>query len=107
MAKLLEQIGAELSIFRDQGWTCSWNETLHYCQTEIEYDRDAVPYRPQEDDHFLHDLLMKMLRCGRRPNCTYPVESLIVETYGEPFKIKRKTSRVGSIAYDFQNRFQL
>ena len=99
MAKLLEQIGAELSIFRDQGWTCSWNKTLHYCHTEIHYDKDAVPYRPHEDDHFLHDLLMKMLRCGRRPNCTYPVESLIVETYGEPFKIQKRDSKIGRITY--------
>ena len=99
MAVLWEQLGSELSLFRAHQWTCTWNETLHYARTEIHYNADDASHRPHDDDHFLHDLLMKMLRCGRRPNCTYPVESLIVETYGGPYKIKKRPSQIGQVVY--------
>jgi hypothetical protein len=104
MAVLWEQLGSELSLFRANQWTCTWNRNLHFCRTEIHYDVDDVPYKPTPDDDLLHDVMMKLLRCGKRPNCSYFTEKQIVEIYGDPYGIEKKPSKIGSIVYKFDKK---
>lgn len=103
MAVLYEQIGAEISTIKSAAWRCDWNQTLHYCRTELISHAD--PYEPTPDDDFLYDVLLKQLQRGERPFPSHFAERWIVALYGRCFALqeKERTGR-GSIAYSHDQR---
>jgi hypothetical protein len=103
MAVLYEQIGAEISTIKSAAWECDWNQTLHFCRTEL--ISNDVPYEPTPDDVFLYDVLLKLLQRGERPFPSRFTEQWIVGLYGQCFALqeKERTGR-GSIAYSHDQR---
>lgn len=98
MAVLLEQIGAELSFIKAAGLHCEWNQTLHFCRTEL--ISTQFGYEPTENHDFLYDVFLKGLLRGKRPFASHFAEQLIITRYGENVGL-REDNRTGkgSITY--------
>ena len=100
MAVLFEQIGSELSFIKKPLWRCDWNQSLHYCRTEL-ISNDA-PYEPTPGDDLLHDVLLKTLQRGERPFPSYFAEQGIVNLYGERFALHEDArNKRGSISFSY------
>jgi hypothetical protein len=103
MAILYEQIGAEISTIKSAGWQCDWNQTLHYCRTELISNAD--PYQPTPEDNLLYDVLIKFIKRGDRPFPSHFTEECIAYLYGGNFSLeKREQATRGSIVYSYDQR---
>ena len=55
----LEQIAAELSLFRLPQFSCNWNKNLHFCEMTLFSEDNS--YTPSDDEALLYDITVKML----------------------------------------------
>ena len=100
----LEQIAAELSLFRLPQFSCNWNKNLHFCEMTLFSEDNS--YTPSDDEALLYDITVKMLLRGRRPFTGYETERRIIATYGAAFSIEERglEKSAGSIAYSYLPR---
>lgn len=100
----LEQLAAELSLFRMPEFSCNWNSGLHFYETTLYSEDDS--YRPSDDEALLHDVMVKTLLRGRRPFTSYETERRIIATYGAHFSIEEQSTAqsAGSVNYNYASR---
>lgn len=97
---IYEQIGSELGLIRALNRECEWNRTLHFC--EFEYIGDGPAEDPSPDEDLINEVLIKILKRGTRPFCSFTLEEKIIQLYGVKHGIAIKDSQKnGSITYQY------
>lgn len=105
MTIILDQIASELSIVKAQRLDCDWNRTFQYCQ--LEFKDNSNNYKPTDDDIFLRDITVKLLKRGIRPFPSFELEKNIVQLYGKEFQIQLKPQdKKGAIEFTFNASLQ-